>query len=265
MPFPFLRRMIPANPWFNFSAFLVSNLLLAYSTLSLGIKLWIGLFGIFLPFFLAFLGKTPILAGNPLLSLREPFQKRPPLFWFLLWIPIAGLALFVRFYHWEQLRGWPMPDEALYAFFSMDLAHRWHWQFFFSYCQLPPLTNWAQALLYKIIPPSLFSLWLFPILVSLATFLVASWGAFKVLPSSLALILSALVAFGFPFLYPAQFSMLPVTMLVFTTLTLVLLGLYLKESPGPLGKFWAFSLGTVTGLGFLAALDRKSTRLNSSH
>ncbi len=104
---PSHRLQISYNPWIYTFLFVVSNILLSYFHFSLSIKLWIGIFGLGLPFFLALwtlhengkLFNTPGMGGKSL-SKTNSSNENPPLW---LWGLFIFLLLAIRFYKLTSL------------------------------------------------------------------------------------------------------------------------------------------------------------------
>ena len=148
-----------------------------------------------------------------------------------------------------------MPDEGLYSYLSMDLARQWHWKFFFTHSQNPPLTNWGLSLFYRIFTPSLQTLWLFPALVSLAALLAAGWMIRRAYPVSFAFFLCAIAATAFPLLYAARFCEALMMVLSWTLVTLAALALYAQGAGSKKAWKGAAWLGFWTGTGFFVAIQ----------
>ncbi len=234
------------NPWYSFLAFLTTFSLLSYVPLCFQTQITLVILGLFVPWLV--LSRKAALKREKSLLLQESFL--PPAAWVAL---VLAAALFIRFWRLTSLSVWPMPDDGLYSYYALSLIREWRWKFFFSYTQVPPLTDWLLALFYKIIPPSLFSLRLFPALFSVLTVLVGWVGARKIFPPSTAFFLLFFCAFNFTFLYPAQFTFWAFLVLFFTVGALASLGLCADKSLT--GTRSALLLGTVTGLGFFTGVS----------
>src|SRR5579872_4345554 len=97
------------NSWVYFLFFFVALTLLSYFSLPLQSQLWIGLFGLILPF--SFACRKPIDPST------KPFYLQDSLKVFPLWIWILLLAaVFIRLYRLTTISTWPMPDEGVYSF-----------------------------------------------------------------------------------------------------------------------------------------------------
>ena len=239
------------SPWSYFLVFLISNALISYFYFPLPVRWTIAFLGLLVPFIAA-------CRDFP----NSSFEKNPPMALETLtsispwaWMLLLASAFFLRLNHLTSLSTWPMPDEGQYSFFSMDLAQSWRWKFFFTQTQNPPLTNWLLALFYKFFDPSLFSLWLFPVLASLVGLLGTGWVFRKAFSGSFTFLFLAVGAVSFPFLFPARFCQPPVVVLSWTLLTGGALGLYAKHSRSKDTQGLALILGVVTGLGFFVAVQ----------
>ncbi len=240
---------IPINfhSWKCFFIFLLINIFLSYSSFSTAIKVLVGLlgFGLLLIFYILSSQRNENLPVGP----EDSFKPH-----YLWTCGILAGAILVRFWHLTRLSTWPMPDEGLFSFYALELARKWHWNFFFSYVQVPPITVWALSLFYKWIEPSLFSLWLFPATISVVTVFVIYVGAKKTFPASFTFLLLTMASFNFTFLYSARFCTWPVMVLFWTVITLVALSFYVTNSSNKTIKPGLF-LGFITGLGFFVAIS----------
>ena len=243
---PVRRMNVCLDTKVYFAFFLVMNALLAYGTNSLEIKFWGGCLGVLLPLaFLVYLKKNE-KSGSKIIGGEETLPPSAG-----RWIPLLFLAALVsRTAGLTRLSAWPMPDDGIFSYYSAVLSQQWSWQFFFSKAQAPPLFNWCLALYFKFCRPSLFSLWLFPALLSILTFLAGAWGARRYFPRSLALILISMGSMNFWILYTGRFCMPTGLFLFWETLTLALLAHFLRAQPGAARMGWGGLLGVCGGLGF---------------
>ncbi len=236
---------LPQNSWIYFFIFLLTNTLLSYFPLPGNIKLVVVLAGIILPLVAAF-GWVPLGSAEQPIPWKKPNQFVLP--WWC-WSSLLILACLPRLAQLTTLSTWPTGDDGLYCYYAMELAKKWDWKFFFSYAQVPPLTQWLLALFFKIFPPSLFSLWFFPGLVSIFTVIVA-WFNRRFFFDYFSFMLLALFSFSFPFLYTAKFCVWYVIILFWTVLAFTTL-IQLLRSSTPAALFLsAFGLGMVVGIGF---------------
>ncbi len=235
------------NPLILFVLFTLSNLLLAYgSGFSINADLWIFLVGIALPFFFALADSY-----NP-----KPFSPKAELFTSSakgIWLIIAVLVLLLRALQVFVFAQWPIGDDGLFAYYSMELSEHWKWRFFFDQAQHPPLFNWTLALFFKVIPPSLLSIRLFPALLSLAAFGLSYLAIRTTFSRSLSLAFCALCGLSFWPLYAGRFCMYMPYLFLWELATLGALGWFLNAKPSH-GRTPAIMLGLLTALGFWLAI-----------
>lgn len=230
------------DPRVYFIVFLVSNALLAYGHLSFLVKVWIGLMGVVLPLVLAFLNIR-------LLQKKRTDQEKSWQVPSWIWAGILFGSIFLRFYGLTSLPTWPMWDDADFAFYSLQLFEHWKWRLFFASTQVPPLFFWLQALFFKIIHPSLMSLWLFPALVSALSVPMAYWASRQFFTPFFSMLLTALVGFSFWPLYLEHFCLPVILLLEWQFLCLGLLGCYWKVQSVEKNRLptWALGFGAAAG------------------
>ncbi len=181
------------NPlWVIFTIFVFSNGLLAYSELPFGIKLLVGLTGLLVPFLFILLNSkhlklTPGETGGH-------FQPR-----FVPWIlaPLAALMFFLRFYKLATFSTWPSTDDGWFGAYALDLYEKWNWNLLFGPIRFPALNFWPQTLLFKILGPSLLSLFLLPAIFSLLTVFFAYGAAKEYFSKPFAFLYAGIAAFSF--------------------------------------------------------------------
>ena len=247
--FPRLQRAGTAGPWVYFPVFLIANALLSYFPLPTGAKWAVLTVGIVIPLVMSALGP----AASSKRGLVPAPSKDSQALSHAWWVALLALACLPRFLHLTTLSTWPTGDDGLYCFNAMELNRKWEWRIFFDYNQVPPLTAWCMALYFRIFEPSLFSLWLFPALVSLLTVGTVFY-ARKYFSGLFAFYLLALVSFNFPYLYMAKFCPWPVVLLFLTTLVYLLTCAFLRAPSSPAAYPQAFALGLALGIGFFAAV-----------
>ncbi|HUO57035.1 MAG TPA: hypothetical protein VMV05_02560 [bacterium] len=213
--------------------------LLSYGSLLLQTQLWLGLFGIGLPALLY----LKSFSGVPLERSRVPgsIGLSP-------WLGgIAFLfAVLLRFYRLTDLSLWPNQDDGNYAFDGVELARKWDTVFFYSAGEVPPLFRWLEGFYFKAVPPSLFTLWFLPAILSVATVPVGYWAARQYFSKSFSLVCLVLLATGFWPAYLGRFCMEKVFLLFWEFLALGLLGKFLKTP----GVDRAVALGAAVAGGF---------------
>lgn len=241
-----LRQPVLSNrPWLLFIFFAFSSAVLSYAPVSLTLKLEIGLFGILIPFFWAFLEIQRQAPGEGPLFEEEILPRISP--WIFLLVVLVALEL--RFADLTSWPVWPNTDEGLVARFGLDLSHQWRWRFFYTFGQVPPGIQWLFALVSARMADPLLGLWLLPAGLSFLAFLL-SYRAFRPFVSgSTAFLVWMLWGLSFwPFFY-GRFCHQGVLLPLWECLSLAALGFYLK-APSP-GARWvrAALLGLATGLG----------------
>ena len=243
------------SPLLFFALFLAANILLAFGSMGLQAKLWVGLLGIVLPLGMAFTeGFAFYPAGEK--NKEEPF-KVPAWAWS---IPL-GAGLFIRFYGLTSLPIWPMWDDGDCSFHSIQLTRHWVWGFHYDTVVLPPLFFWIQGLWYKVLPPSLFSLWLLPAFLSYAA-LIFGLGAGRMLfKPSMALVFALLLAVGFWPVYVGKFSIPACLVLFWEFGAWAAFAFFYKERGTTRALPAAFLLGCWFGLGFYTSTKTFPTLL----
>ncbi|HJT24003.1 MAG TPA: hypothetical protein VJ873_05470, partial [bacterium] len=204
----------PAWAWFL--AFTLSNALLSWAPLGLSAKLFIFLFGVLLPFILAALSMAPAKGKETTVPQAEAFPSPSP----LLWLFLLGLGLAARLSPLFMPGNWPTWDDARFAYYPLELQDRWRWTFFFSPTQHPPLFHWGMALFYRLIPPSLCALWLYPALCAMGALAFLTWAARRLFSRSFAFLMAFLMAFNFWPLYAGKFCMYMTGLVFWECLTL---------------------------------------------
>jgi len=242
---PWLQKplRLPYHPRAYFGVFLSANLLLAYSPLGLSLKCFVGMAGILAPLALAFLTAPPSKG-------EIPGSGGPAAWPSWVWALALSLAAGLRLFWIPTLTAWPMWDDASWSYYSIGQAHDWHWRLFYSSESDPPLFFWTQALFYKLVPPSLASLWLFPALLSVLALAAGAWALRRWFPSSLSSYGILILAFGFWPLFVGSFSQMMVLFLAWEWLCLGLLGLGWGSKDARRRLWAAFGLGISLGLGF---------------
>lgn len=230
-----------------FALFLASHTLLAFGPLSLSGKLWTFLAGILIPLLLAVLLLKGRASTAPPAFLAVPAPRK------LLW-PMTGLftaAVLLRFHQLTTLSLWPLTDESMNAFFALEAAEKGKLQLVYDFSQLPPLFNWGLGAVFKAVGVSLFSLWVFPALLSSLAVGMAYLAARRFFPRGFSLLFAGLAAVSFWPLYAGRFAVAGNSLLLWEYFTFFVLADSLKRIQE--GK-WTFSaaawLGACVGLGF---------------
>ncbi len=231
--------------WACFFVFLVSNTLLSYFALPLVTRLQIGLWGIFFPFLFAFFSDPKKLRETPSCLEHEFLPSIPN--W--LWILVFFSGIFLRLHQLVSLSTWPTPDEGNYALGSMDLSQNGIWHLSYTIRQHPPLFNWALALFFKWISPSIFSLWLFPAILSILALLIAGLAGRAYLSKSSNFICFVLAATGFWPLFVGRFCSNFILSFLFEFLAFLILSLFLRSQSAGQYRRYALLLGLCVGFG----------------
>ncbi len=192
-----------------------------------------------------------LLAIHPL-PLRESPNKplfpvgRPGILFAILLI--AGLL--ARFWNVTGYSAWPLYDEGIHGLYALDNIEGWDGRFHYFYSSLPPLFIWIQALFFRFLGPSPFSLWLFPALL-----VAGAWGLTAATASRLGgmnafLGVLAWTALGYWSLLPGRHSH-PYVLLLFWECLCGFLTVFISTS-GRWGRTgWMLLLGICLGAGFL--------------
>ncbi len=239
-------RFFPVtSPWVFFGVFLCANTMLSYFPFSLEAKLWIGFFGILLPFLWAL--------WRPLKRQAGPFFQKeflPPLpAW--VWALLGACVVFLRFYQLTTLSVWPHYDEGVYGYYALQLDKQWSWRLFYGDSCAPPLYVWLLSLFFKIFGVSLTTLWALPALISVAVVPASYAAARRFFSGSFSFLCACLMAFSFWPLFLGRFSFMTGLVLLGECAVLCLLGWFLRAPSLLSKKKAAAALGLMMGLGFL--------------
>ena len=254
-----LKGSIPFLPWVYFGIFLISNALISYYPMTLPIKLYIGTFGLLLPWLLA---SWTILEERfhpqpfqpALLNPKNTnfaFEKPPRWFWFLF----IFLILVTRFYRLTTLPFWPIADEGTDAILGMGQAKSWQWRLLWGPDQHEPLLIWFLGIYFKILNPSLFSLRLFSTLLSIATSFLAYWAARKYFSAWLSFFFCWFLTFSFWNLTLARLCIVVILIPSIQCLCFGWLGLFLKTTNLKEKWVWLIILSLGGTIGFYAWLN----------
>jgi hypothetical protein len=243
----FFHNQIALKPWWYFGLFFTANALLSYFSLPLQAKLWICLFGLFLPFvhgcFAFFRGKRPEDHGK----IFSQNYLAPGILAFGLFLALLFLT---RFDHLTQWRFWPFEDEAKTALMGMAQAQHWQWNWLYTEAQYEPLFIWLTGIYFRWVEPSLFSMRFLSALVSLATAFAGYWAARQYFSRFFSFLAVSLFAFSFwAFLLSRCFMHLILLPLV-ECLCLGCLGCYLMAVNRPHRWKCIGALTLLAGLGF---------------
>jgi hypothetical protein len=232
-----------SSVWICAGVFLLANSLLSYGSFAAIPNIIIFLTGVVLPLGWAIRRSTP--AGKIELFQKEVFPRIPVWAWGLL----VAVVLGAHFYRLESLFIWPNRDEGLAGFYGIQLSENWNWRFFYAFGQIPPLSIWASAGLYKLGCSGFFSLWFPSAWVAVLTVGVAVLAARQFFSKSVSFILAFLFALGYwPFLLGRVCSE-GIWLPIWVCACILFLGRFLKARPGFNRVQEASFLGLVLGLG----------------
>jgi 4-amino-4-deoxy-L-arabinose transferase-like glycosyltransferase len=236
---------IPRNRPLYFSLWFLVNSLIAYSSLP-GVWKWVlGLFGIFLPLYVACRTLSASSRREVPAYLKE--LKFSPPAWMLL--SGIGLLVFLRFFQVETFPRWPNLDEGWNGILALELSRHWSWKFFYTFGDAPPLPIWCAAGLLKLgFSPSL-SLWFPSAAVSLLTVFVGFWTARLYFSKSFAWVGGGLLAFSFWPLFMGRHCHQGIWLPLWVLLCLYLGGRFQKAGDRSARRRWACGLGLTMGLG----------------
>ena len=245
---------IPFSPWAYFGIFLVSNTLISYFTLSLTVKLWIGLFGLLLPFSFALwtiLGSpVPVKTSSSekdWASTLSPSWGNPPKVLWLLFILFLG---FTRFHNLLSLPFWPNSDEGIFSYLALGQIRDWRWDLLWSHNRLEPLFIWLLGGFFKIFQPSLLSIRFFLAFFSILTSLMAFWAARQYFPRTLSFVFCCFLTFSFWELMLSRFCLPHTLVPLFLCLVFGCLGWFFKSNNSNSKWLSVFGLSLSSGIGF---------------
>ncbi len=240
------RLLVPC-----FILLLTGHLLLSFAGLSTRASIWVGLFLVALPFLFMIGAAFEERPGKTDLLYRLEAFKSPG---WILWILLVGLALGLRLAFLTSLSVWPGVDEGVHAFIALELSRHWHWNIL-SYCsQMPPFFFWLEVALFKLMGPSLRSLWLLPALLSFLPFTLAYRECRRYFSKSFSFLLAFGLGFGFWPLLAGRYSHPAVLVFPWTCLALAAAGRFLAAERGR-EILPAFFLGLIAGGGFYTYLS----------
>ena len=236
--------------WWFFGFGVLLNASLSWTPLDIWQRFWLFPLGLLVQLLWALWPASPARAGEKPSFLKE---RLPSLKW--QWaILILAAAGALRFFHLVSLPQWPVWDDANYSYFAIGLSEHWNWDFLIGHEKTMPLFTWLQALLFKVVEPSLFSMWLYPALLSLATVPLGYRATRFFFPRSFSLIVGLLWAFTFWPLFFGKFcAYLGVLQWVTALLLIMAYGFFrenLKKSP----LLGAALLGTTAALSFYSSI-----------
>jgi hypothetical protein len=180
--------------WLYFLVFLSSLSLLSYFQLSIETQLWVGFLGLILPLGIGIVFSLQNRKKSNFIDLSLP-EGFPQPFW--LTALFLALFIFVRFYRLTTVPFWPISDESVFSTLAFDLTKKWDWTLLRTDGQMEPLLLWLLSFWFKIMDPSILSLRLFTVFISIASSLAAYFAARQFLNKSLSFLFACLFSFSF--------------------------------------------------------------------
>ena len=247
---PLKKGEFSFHPWVLFGIFLSSNTLLSYFPWPNPVKLWVGVFGLLIPFLLACWDLTQKRDGSvptPLSPFRDEFL---PEGWFKWGGWFLTLAMVLRFWQLTTLSVWPLDDDGLVGSISQGMVEGEPLRLFHAYNSIPPFTFMGLAFFFRILGISLFSLWLYPAVLSTLALFVWRWAARRLFSSSYAFLFQLGVGLCFWPLFIGRFVNWGGPLFLGEGVSFLLFSFYLSGNPGKPRSFATILLGLSVGLGF---------------
>ena len=238
------------NPWLYFFTFSVANIILSYTESAPKTLLLITSFGLFFSISTALFFLLNNKPTAPPLYLKETIPNFSPLWFFL----ILFFSLLPRLYILFNST-WPIPDDGLSTFNSIELLRKWVWRFFFTQGQTPPLNFWIQGFYFKLLTPSILSMRFFYFILSIVAVILSFLFSKKHFSRSMTFFILAFSAFSFPSLYTARFSFYAQTLFTFQIIAFGFLLTYLNSASSREYRNKGWTLGLITGVGFWVAIQ----------
>ena len=229
-----------------FLIFLSGNTILAYGHFGSQVNLWVLFLGMFIPFFLGLKGLKIEKKSAVPQYLQDSFSVPPS--WILVFL--VFMAAILRLAQADIPGYWPLPDEGLNAFNSVELSHQWNWTIFYGPSQHPPLFYWTLGLFFKWVSPSKFSLHLFPLIFSFFSLMLGVLASGMVFSRSFTFLFFVLMAFSFWPLYMGETCSFVAPFVFWEFLVFFLLALLFKKGSSGGGKYLLIMLSLCVALGF---------------
>ena len=231
--------------WCYFTAFLLFNVFLAYSSISYSLKYFLIFLGVCVIFFLrwGYNGKEKVWDKNS----GSAFSL--PAWWG--WLCLLAAGIFLRFFHLVDFRPWLNGDEAIQGYFALELLKKWSWQFFYQTGQIPPLYIWITNLFYRGSDNSFFNIWFPAALFSSLCLLVSYPTARRFFEKDVSFIFTLLFAFSFWPIMAGRWGIQSTLVPFFVLIGFWLFGTYREEKRLVPKVFWALATGFWLGVGSL--------------
>lgn len=256
------------HPWVLLVIFSTSNTLLSYFPLTIQVKLWIGTFGLLVPFLLAcwerFKDKNEIsfdsssqstassqsleAAGYPVSKpLNDEFL---PAAWLKGGWLFLALALFLRFWQLTTLSVWPLEDEGLFGYIAQRMMEGEPVHWFYLNRAIPSFNFMGLWFFFKAFGISLRTLWLYPAVISSLTLLVFGWATRRLFSKSLSFLFFLGLGLSFWPLFIGRIASVSNLLILWEGLTLGLFALLWAKPQNQSLLFETTRLGLIVGLGF---------------
>lgn len=163
---------------------------------------------------------------------------------------LGFLLVLSRSFHLTTLPFWPIGDEGILSSLAIDQVKTWRWDLLVAEDRQESLGVWALALFFKLFEPSLFSIRLFPALISLFTCSITYWAARRFFPRSLSFLICAFFGFSFWEFTFSRLCMRIILLVLVQCLCYGLLGDYLRKLEKGHPGWVLLELGIAAGIGF---------------
>jgi hypothetical protein len=239
---------IAFSVWIYFFIFLTANTLLSYFSLSFQTSLAVGLLGLIVPFGIALWTDKPVPSAETPLHQLE-FLGETPLWIWILW---SAAVLFFRFDKLTTLSTWPIYDEGMVGFCSLQIAQKGIHHLFYMFSQIPVFYLWLLSCVFKLFGPSLFSLWFLPAIISALWVPLAYLTARHYFSKSFSFFCVLLAGLSFWPCYIGRFSVNENLLLPLETLAFLWLAKCLHAESDQKQNLFSFILGLTLGLSLYA-------------
>src|SRR5581483_4845025 len=178
----------PSKLWLFLGFGILLNAILSWGPWDVWQRFWLFPLGLLVQLLWALWPTPPAKSGEKPVFLKEGLSSFNWKWALLIFLAAAVL----RLYRLVSLPFWPVWDDANYSYFAIGLSEHWSWDFLIGHEKTMPLFTWLQALFFKVVEPSLFSMWLYPALLSLATVPLGYRAARFFFPRSFSLVVGLL-------------------------------------------------------------------------
>lgn len=238
---------ISFNPFGFFCVFLISLSLISYFSLSLTAKLWIGTMGLLIPGLLA-LGLVLESRWKDHSPKLPNFRPADPSVW--AWCLLIVGFILTRLYHFQTIPFWPTSDEGIFLGLGLSQLAHWHWHLLWAEVRFEPLMVWLLGAYFKLVTPSLSSVRLLTLCVSLLTSVTAYKAARFYFSKSTSFFFCVLLSFCFWNLTLSRLCILVTLVPVFQYLSFMALGSFLRSTHSSARWKNLLLLSAIAGIGF---------------